>query len=102
MERTIMKGMVAGGRCRGRPRKRWIQDVKEKLNMSINEVRDLTRDRESFRRAVKRVTYYDGQASWRRWCMSEEYALKEELPEYDLILVIINTLSFKYCLSSPQ
>jgi alpha-L-arabinofuranosidase len=32
-----MEGMVAGRRGRGRARRRWIQDVKETLNMSIDE-----------------------------------------------------------------
>jgi hypothetical protein len=31
--------------------------------MSIDEVGDLARDRESFRRAVKRVTFYKREAS---------------------------------------
>jgi hypothetical protein len=57
-----MESMVAGRRGRGRPRRRWIQDVKEILNMSIDEVGDLVRDREYFRRAVKRATFYKGQA----------------------------------------
>jgi hypothetical protein len=47
------------------------------LNTSTDEVWDLARDRESFRRAVKSATFYKGQASWRRWCMSEEYTLKK-------------------------
>jgi hypothetical protein len=63
MERTILEGIVAGSRGRGRPRRRWIQDVKETLNMSIDEVGDLAKDRESFRRVVKRATFYKGQAS---------------------------------------
>jgi hypothetical protein len=58
-----MEGMVAGREGRGRPRRRWIQDVKETLNMSIDEVGDLARDREFFRWAVKRATLYKGQAS---------------------------------------
>jgi hypothetical protein len=60
MERTIMEGMVAGI---GRPRRMWIQDVKETLNMSVDKLGDLVRDRESFRRDVKRATFYKGQAS---------------------------------------
>jgi hypothetical protein len=63
MKRTIIEGMVAGRRGRGRPRRRWIQDVKETLNISTDEVGDLARDRESFRRAVKRATFYKEQAS---------------------------------------
>jgi hypothetical protein len=62
MDRTTMEGMVVGRRGRGRPRRRWIQDVKETLNMPI-DVGDLARDGESFRRAVKRATIYKGQAS---------------------------------------
>jgi hypothetical protein len=59
-----MKGMVAGRRGRGRPRRiLWIQNVKETLNISIDLVGDLSRDRESFRWAVKRATFYEGQAS---------------------------------------
>jgi L-rhamnose isomerase len=44
MERAIMEGMVAGRRGRGRPRRRWIQDVKETLNMSIDQVGHLARE----------------------------------------------------------
>jgi hypothetical protein len=76
MERTFMEGMVAGRRGRGRPRRRGIQDVKETLNVSKDEVGDLSRDRESFRRAMKRTTFYD--VLRRRWRMSEEYALKKK------------------------
>jgi hypothetical protein len=42
-----MEGMVAGRRGRGRPRGRWIQDVKETLNMSKDEVGDPAREREN-------------------------------------------------------
>jgi hypothetical protein len=38
LERTITEGMVAGRRGRGRPRRRWIQDIKERLNTSTDEV----------------------------------------------------------------
>jgi hypothetical protein len=63
IERTVMEGIVAGRRGRGRPRRRWIQDSKETLNMSIDKMGDLARDRESFRRALKRAMFYKGQAS---------------------------------------
>jgi hypothetical protein len=58
-----MEGIAAGRRSRGRPRRRWIQDIKETFNMSIDEVEDLARDRKSFRRAVRRATFFKGQAS---------------------------------------
>jgi hypothetical protein len=36
MERTIMEGMVAGRRGSGRPKRRWISDVKETLNILLD------------------------------------------------------------------
>jgi hypothetical protein len=43
---------------RGKPKRRWIQNVKETLRISIDEVGDLASDRGSFRWAVKRATFY--------------------------------------------
>jgi hypothetical protein len=40
-----MEGMVPGRRGKGRPRIRWIEDNPETLNMSIDEVGDLARDK---------------------------------------------------------
>ena len=62
LERTILEGMVPGRRGRGRPRRRWLQDIKETMNMTIREVGDLARDRVDFRNAVKRATSYKGHA----------------------------------------
>ena len=64
LERTIMEGRVPGsrGRGRGRPRRKWVQDIKETMNMSIGEVGVLARDRENFRCAAKRATFYKGYA----------------------------------------
>jgi hypothetical protein len=47
--------------------------------IDICEVGDLARNRESFRRAVKRATFYKRQASWRRWRVSEEYVKRRSL-----------------------
>uniref|UniRef100_A0A0B7BT15 Uncharacterized protein n=1 Tax=Arion vulgaris TaxID=1028688 RepID=A0A0B7BT15_9EUPU len=35
-----MEGMVPGVRGRGRPRRRWQQDIKETLNMTLDEAVD--------------------------------------------------------------
>jgi hypothetical protein len=53
--RYVMEGKVPGIRGRGRPRKRWFQDIKETLKMTSDEVGVLARDRNSFRRAVMRA-----------------------------------------------
>ena len=60
LERTILEGRVPGRRGRGRPRRRWLQDIKETMNMTINEVGELARDRVNFRCAAKRATSYKG------------------------------------------
>ena len=46
LERTILEGRVTGRRGRGRPRRRWLQDIKETMNMTIDEVVELARDSE--------------------------------------------------------
>ena len=62
LERTIMEGMAPGKRGRGRPRRRWLQDIKDTLNMTTEEVGDLARDRDAFRRAVMGATSCKGHA----------------------------------------
>lgn len=63
LESIILEGMVPGKRGRGRPKRRWTQDITEALDMSLGEAGALARDRESFRLAVKRATFYKGQAT---------------------------------------
>ena len=63
LERTVMEGMVPGKRGRGRPARRWTQDIGDTLGMTIHEAGRLAGDRESFRRAVKRATFCKGPAT---------------------------------------
>ena len=58
MERTILEGRVPGRR--GRPRRRWLQDIKETMNITINEVGELALQREQ--RQIK-DTYLDDELS---------------------------------------
>jgi hypothetical protein len=53
--KNIVEGMVPVRRGRGCPRRRWFQDI-GRLNMTSEEVGILTRDRDSFLRAVMRAT----------------------------------------------
>jgi hypothetical protein len=63
LERTIMEGMVPGRRGRGRPRRRWTQDIKDTLGISLTEASTLAKQREDFRLAVKKATFGTGQAT---------------------------------------
>uniref|UniRef100_A0A0B7AG44 Uncharacterized protein n=1 Tax=Arion vulgaris TaxID=1028688 RepID=A0A0B7AG44_9EUPU len=47
---TILESMISADR--GRPRRRWVQDVINKLNMTAADARHVTRDRNSFRATV--------------------------------------------------
>jgi hypothetical protein len=62
LQRAILEVRVPGKKDRGRPKKRWIQDINETLNMTTTEVNNLGRDRTGFRRVVKRATFCKGHA----------------------------------------
>jgi hypothetical protein len=34
LERAILEGRIPGEKSRGRPKRRWIQDINETLNMT--------------------------------------------------------------------
>jgi hypothetical protein len=56
-----MYGKLYTRRRRGRPKMRWLDDVCTDLGkMGINEWRDRARDREAWRRIVKRAKAHAG------------------------------------------
>ena len=60
IEKTILEGHMPGSRSRGRPRRRWSDDIKEWLNMTGAEASYMARDRKSFRMAVMKATSEKG------------------------------------------
>ena len=56
LEKEIYEGIIEGKRGRGRPRRRWSQDITERLNTSITEAGRQAQDRIAFRRAVADAT----------------------------------------------
>ena len=63
MEKTIMEGYMPGRRKRGRPRRRWVQDVMDDLQMSASDAGQLARERDVFRRAVLGAKFHRGHAT---------------------------------------
>jgi len=55
LKNSIMLGMVGGARGRGRPRRRWLDEVVETTGLNIWEVQEATRDRCGWRRFVMEV-----------------------------------------------
>ena len=49
--RTTVEGHIEGKRSRGRPRRRWIDDIAEWVNVSWTRINAAARDRENWRRA---------------------------------------------------
>ena len=56
LEKSVMLGMGGGARKRGRPRARWLDDIKAVTNCTLTELCGLTRDRDTWRNMVMGIT----------------------------------------------
>jgi hypothetical protein len=63
LEKRIMEGYISGRRKRGRPKRRWVQDITYELQMSASDAGQLAYDRAVFRRVVKGAQLRQGHAT---------------------------------------
>ena len=56
LEKTLMLGKIEGRRRRGRQRIRWLDGITSSMDMSLNNLQEMVKDRKAWRASVHGLT----------------------------------------------